>query len=47
MSRIKEHKQQIKDERREQILEAALQLFASTKIVDISSETRDLGKTDL
>jgi AcrR family transcriptional regulator len=44
MPRTKEHNQQIKDERREQILAAALQLFATkgfaaTKIADISSET--------
>jgi len=44
MPRTKEHNQQIKDERREQILAAALQLFATkgfaaTKMADISSET--------
>ncbi len=44
MPRSKEHNQQIKDERREQILSAALQLFATkgfaaTKISDISSVT--------
>lgn len=44
MPRTKEHNQQIKDERREQILAAALQLFANkgfaaTKISDISSVT--------
>lgn len=44
MPRTKEHNQKIKDERREQILEVALQLFANkgfaaTKISDISSVT--------